>query len=363
LDLGALDPIDTQIIYDAVSIARGRNVVPDTMIFCYPVKPLVCIGYHQELEKEVDIDVCRQLGVPVVRRILGGGAVYLDNNQLFYQIIASIKNPMLPPVVEDAFRFFLQGPVETYRSLGVPAVYRPINDIIVGGRKISGNGATTTVYGVFVLTGNIILDFNYEMMVKILKAPSEKFRDKMFKSLQEWVTTLRRELGYLVPVKEVKSTLEEAFEKTLGVSLQKGTLTSEENGLLQELRKRYLSNEWLFMPEHRHPNLIETRAVKVVAGISVAEAAYKSRGGLIRVTMEMVESKIKDILISGDFSFYPPDALPKLEQILAGTVLDRTVVTDKVRNFYITHNVQSPGTEPDDFSTVILMAAEEGRAR
>lgn len=366
LDLGALSPVDTQVIYDAVSVARGRNLVTDTLIFCYPASPLVCVGYHQDVEEEVNIDLCRQLGIPVVRRILGGGTVYLDSDQLFYQIIISQKNPMVPVRIKDAFRAFLQGPVEAYRSLGISAEYRPINEIQVKGRKISGNGATTTLDGVFILTGNILLDFNYNMMVKIIRVPSEKFRDKMFKSLQEWMTTVRRELGYLVPMEEVKKALREGFEKALGISLQQGDLTPEEKRLLQELREKYLSVEWLYMPEYRCLQPVKAHAVKVAAGISVVESDYKSKGGLIRVTMEIAEAKIKDILISGDFRVYPSDALPQLEQALRGVATDRNVINDRISRFYKLHNMRSPedilkGTSPEDILKAILTAIKEAR--
>ena len=361
LDLGPLDPVDTQVIYDAVGIARGRDLVADTIIFCYPSSPLVCIGYHQEVEKEVDIAVCQQLGIPIVRRILGGGAVYLDSGQLFYQIVVSQENPIVPHRVENAFRALLQGPVEAYRSLGIPAEYRPINDIQVEGRKISGNGATT-VDNVFILTGNLILNFNYDMMVKILRVPSEKFRDKMFKSLQTYLTTAKRELGRPVPLEEAKKALAEGFERALGISLQRGNLKSEEKQIVQKLRKKYLTNEWLYMPEYRHPKLAEARTVKVATGIAVAESAYKSKGGLIRVTLELAGTKINDILISGDFWLYPPDALSKLEQALRGAGIDKGEITERIRSFYNLHNIESPGTTPEDFSKAVLMAAEKGEA-
>lgn len=362
LDLGPLDPVDTQCIYDAVGIARGRDLVVDTIIFCYPSSPLVCIGYHQEVEKEVDIAVCQQLGIPVVRRILGGGAVYLDTGQLFYQIAVSQKNPIIPRQVENAFKVLLQGPVEAYRSLGIPVEYRSINDIQVEGRKISGNGATTTVDNVLILTGNLILDFNYDMMVKILRVPSEKFRDKMFKSLQTYLTTAKRELGRSVPLEEAKKALAEGFAKALGISLQRGSLKSEEKQIVQKLRKKYLTNEWLYMPEYRHPKLTEARVVKVATGIAVAESVYKSKGGLIRVTLELDGKKISDILISGDFWLYPPDSVAKLEQTLKGATIDKDEITNRIRAFYDLHKIESPGTTPEDFSTAVLMATEKGEA-
>src|SRR4030067_2121018 len=88
LDLGGLDPLRAQTLYEAVAAAVGRQLVPNTLILCYPTKPYVCIGFHQELEKEVDIEFCRRNNLTVIRRSQGGGAVYLDKGQQFYQVVA-----------------------------------------------------------------------------------------------------------------------------------------------------------------------------------------------------------------------------------------------------------------------------------
>jgi len=353
LDLDAMDPIDTQTIYDAVATARGRNIVGDTLIFCYPRSPLVSLGYHQQIEKELDVQFCRDNGIPFVRRILGGGAVYLDRGQLFYQLIIGPENPMLPKNVTEAFRLFLQAPVWAYQSLGIDAHYRPVNDIQVAGRKISGNGAATTADGVFVLTGNIILSFDYEKMVRVLKVPSEKFRDKAYKTLREYLSTASAELGREVTIDEAKIAIKKGFERLLGEELQHGTLTPEEQKLIGELRASYLSDEWLYMPELRHPD-IAGRTLKIAEGVSLIENAHKAPGGLIRTTVRIENDRIADVLVSGDFSLFPREKIALIEQALVGCPLKKEDALSRITSVYSGHSLESPGVLPDDFVSALF---------
>jgi lipoate-protein ligase A len=353
LDLDAIDPIDTQIVYDAVATARGKRIVGDTLIFCFPRSPLVSVGYHQQIEKELDIEFCKDNGIPFVRRILGGGAVYLDRGQLFYQLIIGPENPLSPKNVTEAFRFFLQAPVWAYQSLGIDAHYRPVNDIQVHGRKISGNGAATTAEGVFVLTGNIILSFDYEKMVKVLKVPSEKFRDKVYKTLTEYLSTASRELGREVPLDEAKKVLKCGFEKLFGEELRAGTLTPEERKLMDELRVSYLSEEWLYMPESRHPD-IAGRTLKIAEGVSLIENTHKAPGGLIRTTVRIEGDRIADLLISGDFSLFPREKIAVIEQALVGCSLNKEDLLSRIKRVYSDCSLESPGILPDDFASAVI---------
>ena len=353
LDLDAIDPIETQTIYEAVATARGRNIVGDTLIFCYPRSPLVSLGYHQQIEKELDVQFCRDNAIPFVRRILGGGAVYLDRGQLFYQLIIGPENPALPGNVAEAFRFFLQAPVWAYQSLGIDAEYRPVNDIQVRGRKISGNGAATTAEGIFVLTGNIILSFDYDKMVRVLKVPSEKFRDKAYKTLKEYLSTASTELGREVTSDEAKQVLKSGFEKLLSEELRPGTLTPDERKLMSELRVRYLSEDWLYMPELRHPD-ITGRTLKISEGVSIIENVHKAPGGLIRTTIKVEGERIADALISGDFSLFPKEKVPVIEQALVGCPLNKEDVLARIVGVYSKHSLESPGILPEDFALALL---------
>jgi lipoate-protein ligase A len=356
LDSGGLDPLEAQCLYEAVALAIDRGQAPSTIILCYPAEPYVCLGFHQELEKEIDVKFCRKKGLPIIRRAVGGGAVYLDSGQQFYQIVVSEDSPLVPSEVDKFFEKFLQPTIHVYRALGVPAVYKPINDVVVNGRKISGNGAGK-IGKAAVLIGNIIFDLNYDAMAQVLKVPDEKFRDKLAKSMQGWVSSLKRELGYTPAIDQVNQLLIEGYKK-IGIKLVPGVLSEKEKKIfVREVKSKHLSKEWLYMPEFRHPELGRTRVVKVAENVRVVETSYKAKK-MIRVTMEIAFDKIRDILISGDFFMIPEEALSRLEETLIGLSIDRDEILNRVKQFYDKVRVQISGIEPADFVEVIMKAAE-----
>lgn len=83
---------------------------------------------------------CSSRGLEVYRRVIGGGAVYFDDEQLFYQLVAHEGSPQIPKTVECLFKVMIMAVVNAYRGLGVEAEYKPLNDVIVHGRKIAGTG-------------------------------------------------------------------------------------------------------------------------------------------------------------------------------------------------------------------------------
>ena len=358
LDLGELPPVSTQAIYHAVGIAVDRNIAPSTIIFCRPTSPLVCIGYHQELEMELDQEYCRMKGLPIVRRILGGGAVYLDRDQLFYQVIAKKSDPRVPASIQGIFEKFLTAPVMTYNYLGIPAHYRAVNDIEVRGRKISGSGATQIGTSV-ILTGNIIFDFDFDEMVRILRVPSEKFRDKVAKTLQERLTTIKRELSDPPSHDFIKELLGRNYENTLGVELLEGRLSQEETNTTESLERMYQSDDWTRLVENEHQDIINKRMLRMSGRVSLGETCYKTSGGLLRVLIEVKDDVINDLMITGDFTFLPRDSLRMLEKVLRGHNLNKDILMNRIRQFYEKYNVRSPGLTVEDIAHVIMLLSSK----
>jgi lipoate-protein ligase A len=354
--LGFAEPYTAQAFYEAVAKTVAYKDSPNTIILLNPSAPYVCIGFHQELEREIDVEFCRKAGLPIIRRGQGGGATYLDSSQVFYQVVASEGSETIPAGVEAIFKKILQVPVNVYRTLGLPAEYKSLNDVVVeGNRKISGNGAGR-LDGAIVLVGNIILDLDYDMMGNVLKVPSEKFRDKLVKSMREWVTSLNRELGRAPTPDEAKSLLVQEFEKVLNIRLVKGEASEEEKRVFRdEVLPRHRSREWLYMPEQRHRELEGLRKVKISGDARLAEADHKV-GKMIRVTLEIVQNTLKDVLISGDFFMVPEDKLPLLEENLRGAAADYPEIYRRVRKFYEDNKVETPGVTVDDLSTAIMKA-------
>lgn len=338
--LGSVGWQESQLIYHALP-----RLGLEGLIILSPASPYVCIGYHQDAEQEVDLAFCRAQGIPVFRREVGGGAVYLDGGQIFYQLVLDRGHPLAQGSKEDFYRRMLAPVVATYRDLGLDATYKPVNDIVAGGRKISGNGAGE-IAGSLVLVGNLIVDFDYDSMVRVLRVPDEKFRDKVHKSLRDNLTTLRRELASVPPVPELEDLLIRRFSEVLG-PLTPRALPASVPGEVQRLALERISEPWLLRRGKRTPE----RRLKIASGREVIRRAYKAPGGLIRATVETADGLLASLDLSGDFFFYPPDQLEVLATSLAGTPLSG--IEAAIGDFYARAGVESPGVSPADLAKAI----------
>jgi len=331
---------DSQLVYHAMA-KLGR----EGLILLSPRSPYVCIGFHQDLFKEVDVDFCRSHRIPMFRRDVGGGAVYLDGNQLFFQMILKRDDPRIPASKEMFYKKFLQPAIHVYRRLGIAAEYKPINDVIAGNRKISGSGVGEIGPSV-VFVGNLIVDFNHDMMAHVLKVPDEKFRDKVYRTLKENLSTIRQELGEENAIKwnedRLNEMMIEEFSKLLG-PLNPRPLDEPVRNKMDELRDIMESDAWLTKIQSR----ISSLKLKIRDGVHLFQKVHKGNGGLIRADFEIHEDRFAGVSISGDFFCYPPDAVRILESMFEGA--KRSEFIALIDAFYSDHSVETPGISIDDW--------------
>jgi lipoate-protein ligase A len=343
-DLGKQPWQNSQLLYHALA-ELGR----EGLILLSPASPYVCIGFHQDPAKEVDLDYCRSAGIPVFRRDVGGGAVYLDGNQLFFQLVLRRDDPRIPAAREVFYRKFLEPVVRTYRRLGIPAEFKPVNDVVAGSRKVSGSGVGEIGPSI-VFVGNLIVDFDYERMARVLKVPDEKFRDKVHKTLKENLSTIRRELGAAQAAawtdRRLNRLMVEEFEKLLG-PLAPRAVDAELRGKAEALGATLLGEEWLMQPGRS----VTAARVRIRSGVHVVQRVHKAPGGLIRADFEIREGAFAAVSISGDFFCYPPRAIPDLESALAGrnTAQARQVIEE----FAAANRWEVPGVGLDDWLSVL----------
>lgn len=247
LDTGLNDAFYNMALDEAIVIARAKKLVPNTLRFFRWEPSAVSIGYFQSLEEEVDIEACRRLGVDFVRRRTGGGAVYHERDgELTYSIIMNEDHPMVSRDFQKTYETLCAGLVRGLRLIGVPAEFKPINDIVVEGKKISGN-AQTRGMNVVHQHGTILREVNPKVMFTVLKVPSEKIRDKMIKSVEERVTSINRYLKRDVGFEELKQALIKGFKESLRIELEPGETTKFEEETADKLkREKYSTREWNF---------------------------------------------------------------------------------------------------------------------
>ena len=191
LDFGFVPALRSQAVYHGVADTIAADGEP-VLTLVNPDTPYVCVGVHQEVPREVDEAYCAADGLPIIRRHVGGGAVYLDRNQMFFHFM--YPRTKAPQYAVNLYPRFIEPVVRTYRELGVEAEYRPVNDIQVKGRKIGGTGAAS-IGEATVMVGSFMFDFDTATMAHCLKVPSEKFRDKLRQTLDDYMTTMAKELA------------------------------------------------------------------------------------------------------------------------------------------------------------------------
>lgn len=343
-NLGKVPWQESQLIYHALA-----ELGWEALSLVSPATPYVCIGFHQDVEQEVDIEYCKGRNIPVFRRDLGGGAVYLDGDQLFFHLILHKDHPEAPKNKEIFYRKFLQPIINVYRRIGIPAVYKPVNDVLAGTKKISGTGVGE-IGECIVFVGNLIVDFNYEEMSKVLRVPDEKFRDKIHKTLKENLTTIRRELGEEAASRWDEQTLNglmaEEFQKILG-PLEPCRKEERLRGKIAELSQVLLADEWLYRKGKR----VSGRDVKIRSGLNLRQKAYKASGGLIRSDFEIADGRFLEVSLSGDFFCFPQEAVRRLEKALEG---ERVGDAEEILgSFYSGQHVETPGIRVEDWMEVL----------
>ena len=342
--LGKVPWYESQLIYHSLA-SLGR----EALSLVSPSTPYVCIGYHQDAKQEVDLDFCQTNNIPVFRREVGGGAVYLDGSQFFYQLILRKDNPLAPLKKEAFYRKFLQPIIDVYRRIGIPAEFKPINDVIVETRKISGTGVGE-IGDCIVFVGNLIYDFDYKIMSRVLQIPDEKFRDKVKKTIEENMSTIQRELTGTKAAQwnedNLNALMVEEFERLFGPLEPKGK-DPELMDKVADLGARMMTGKWL----HRKNRRTSGREIKIRSGVEVMHRMHKAPGGLIRGEFEINNGCFANVSLSGDWFCYPEDAISVLESNLVGKSFEQARMT--LENFYAGQEVETPGISIDDWMKVL----------
>ncbi len=246
LQTGHLSAATNMAIDETVLRRVASGEAPPTFRLYGWKPPAVSIGYFQSLVEEVDLEVCEDRGVDVVRRITGGGAVFHDA-EVTYSAIVPQNWEAIPESIPESYQFICEGIVEGLKDLGIRAHFQGLNDIAVAGKKISGN-AQTRRKGVVLQHGTILIDVDPEKMFTLLRVPSEKTRKKLIKSAKERVTSLNEMLSKSMDFEDVVSALAEGFEKSLGLEFDRTQLIEEEMSEADELaEKKYATRDWNFM--------------------------------------------------------------------------------------------------------------------
>lgn len=213
-------------------LASGEANSPSLRLYGWK-PPAISIGYFQRLGEEVDEQKCKELGVDIVRRWTGGGAVFHDS-----EITYSFITKEYPTGILESYKLVCSAILKGLEEKGIRGEFAPLNDLIVNGKKFSGN-AQTRRKGVMLQHGTILLSVDVDKMFAILKVPDEKLRGKMISNVKERVT------GLGISFDEAADALKQGFSQVFNAELEKGEVSDEELSGIELVSKKYSSREWI----------------------------------------------------------------------------------------------------------------------
>ena len=322
--------------------ARNAGRSPQTIRFLR-FRPSALVGLHQMLSHEVRLEYCARHGIEVGRRITGGGGLYLDEGQLCWELV--LERRALGADLAAAAARICGAAAAGLKRLGVPAQFRPRNDIEVGGRKISGTGGVIDGETLF-FQGTLLVDFDPTRMIEALRIPVEKLARRDLEDARRRVVSLKELLGRVPPAAEIQAALLEGFREHLGLEPQRGEPSEVEERLAARLlEEQYGTEEFvrsLDAPADSAPR---------------SSATLVRRGGTIRADIRLegpARDRIREALVTGDFFLSPPRAVLDLEARLRG--LAAAEAGTAVEAFFHEQECEMPGLAPADFREAVEQA-------
>jgi lipoate-protein ligase A len=286
VDAGTVGALRSQALWHGLAEAATAGARP-TLSLCRSAEPYVGLGYHHPLA-ELDVDACRRLALPIIRRRIGGGAVYVDADQLLFQL--TLPAASAPATVDRLYRRCLTPAVEAFAALGVEARLRGVNDISVGDRKVSGTGAGLIGGGVTVV-GNIIFRFPHRRMAEVLDLGDNGLRAECLQLMRRHVSSLADEGAGEVTVERAKQALVEAYAAAYGRPVH-DELNATEEAAVAGWESRFLEPTWLRGPRRPLPGY---RQLKIAEGVWLVAAG----DGELSVRAAIVDGRIQRMAIGG----------------------------------------------------------------
>ena len=340
---------------------KAEEKIPNTLALVNFEKCGVCLYYYNDPEKEIDMDFCRQNDIEFGRRDTGGSPYWADPGTLLVYFWFNRKQvPGFPETIAEVYRYLIGAAAQTISErFGIPAVYRPLNDMEVAGKKLAGHTVTflgdTCRWG----CGPQVWKPRMELMSRTLKVPPEKFADKEAKTVEARVTNFEELLGRPPAFQEVKQAYISALERVMKIKFEPGTLSPEEQQVIEKQRAAGFSEAWLMaMTEKRK------FGDDLSAGLVRGEHALKvPQGPLVRAIVLMDGETIRNISLTGSVHCVPVQLLENMETGIKGLQGREEKVRGVIQNFCSRPGVQIPSCSAEHFIQVIMVAVEKAKLR
>lgn len=302
------------VFYLAMEEYVARHLNEKECFFIWQVAPTVIFGRNQVLEAEVNLPYCKAHDIAIFRRKSGGGCVYSDPGNI---MLSYIKEGDQVGFIFDTYMrriaFLLQ-------KMGIPAEVSGRNDILIGGRKVSGN-AFYQLPGKSIVHGTMLFNTNFDHLEQAITPSSDKLRSKGVASARQRVTNLTEHTTIDI----------ETFKRHLITSLcnEERVLTAEEVAAIEEIESTYLDDDFIYGKNARY---------------SFSSGMQHCRAGEISVEIDLHHRHINSIELKGDF-FVLQDYAQELHRRLRGRAFDRHSMQEALQDWSLENHIKDLTTQ------------------
>lgn len=259
----------------------------------------VIVGHHQNALAEINIDYVSQNGIKVVRRLTGGGAVFHDLGNVNFTFI---DNRIDNEDTSSMFARFTKPIIEALEGLGVKAYLEGRNDLLIDGRKFSGNAVA--VYKNRVLQhGTLLFASSMADLSQALASRPEKFTGKSVQSNRSRVTNISEHLAQPMSVESFIDYMDNYIRNSRAMDYKLYSYSSKDLFEISKLKAEKYSKEWWNFGQSPKYQFSKVE---------------KFNGGLLEVYLNVEKGVISEIKIFGDYFFTKETA--EIENLLVGTM-------------------------------------------
>ena len=286
--------------YLAMEEYVARNMKERDCFFMWQVEPTVIFGRNQLIENEVNVSFCKQNGIKMFRRKSGGGCVYADKGNIMFSYITKEDN------VGFTFYKYINMILAMLEKLNVKATTSGRNDILIDGRKVSGN-AFYRIPGRSVVHGTMLYDSDVETMMASITPSEQKLKSKGVTSVSQRITQLKDYIDISM----------EQFKDFAKNTLCNGEITLQQKEMekILEMEKEYRSHDFIYGNNPKY---------------AVTHHHWLDGVGEMEVRMEVKNGVIQSLNLLGDY--FIVGELDALLKSLKGVKLNKDDINSVLPN-------------------------------